>query len=41
MDAQERAKNLAVVTRKAKEAADARDRAESFLASMRTLREQA
>lgn len=40
MDAQERAKNLAVVTRRIKEAADARERAESLLARIRSLRDR-
>ncbi|GLY67461.1 dynamin family protein [Amycolatopsis taiwanensis] len=40
MDAQERAKSLASVTRRIKEAADAAERAESLLARIRTLRDQ-
>lgn len=40
MDAQERAKSLASVTRRIKEAADARERAESLLTRIRTLRDQ-
>ncbi|HET6504562.1 MAG TPA: dynamin family protein [Amycolatopsis sp.] len=40
MGAQERAKNLATVTRRLKDAADARERAESLLARIRTLRDQ-
>lgn len=40
MDARERAKNLAAVTRRIKGAADARERAESLLTRIRTLRDQ-
>lgn len=41
MDARQRAKNLASVTRRSKEAAEARERAEALLARIRTLRDQA
>lgn len=39
MDAQERSKNLSVVTRRIKEVSEARDRAESFLTRIRSLRD--
>ncbi|MDQ0378311.1 dynamin family protein [Amycolatopsis thermophila] len=41
MGAQERAKNLAAVNRRLKEVGDGRDRAETLLGRIRTLREQA
>ncbi|HKS46300.1 MAG TPA: dynamin family protein [Amycolatopsis sp.] len=40
MDAQDRAKSLATVNRRIREATDAREKAESLLARMRTLRDQ-
>ncbi|KAA9151892.1 dynamin [Amycolatopsis acidicola] len=40
MDAQERARKLADLTKRVKEAGDARDRAESLLSRIRTVREQ-
>jgi hypothetical protein len=40
MDTQERARKLAELTRRSKEVADGRDRAETFLSRLRTLRDQ-